>query len=218
MAFVRVGLSLGGFSIEPAVEILVPAVFVAKAPPRGYWRPVFFSDYFSSSRLEVTLFLSFFINDIAEKARVARLEQEEARRLEAGMQVVLFRDPAPIDEWIRTRLSRFACQRLAPYCGAVPATLRPGLRPAVFTKTCTRAVRAVFSSSSESGDSFSEGDEWSDDDSSCLTPPGQASLGYAALFFFPELDVSYMWGYEYTLAKELFLSEQYGVEFARDEY
>ncbi|KAA8563655.1 hypothetical protein MFRU_052g00350 [Monilinia fructicola] len=225
MAFLQPGLSLGGYKIERNVEICIPAAFVAPAPLRGYWRPEFISDYFSYRRLAVTRHLNWWINDIVSRAR---LEQEATRSAE-GMQVVLWQDPAPIEEWIHDAVSvRPAGQadaalessrRPAPYCGEVPGTLRPGLRPAIFSKTCICAVQSVFSSPEDFETSSVEGkDGRFGDEPPFLAPPGQESLVYRGLFLFPELDVPYMWGTEYRRARDQFLSEMYGIDLEADVF
>ncbi|QSZ37818.1 hypothetical protein DSL72_008918 [Monilinia vaccinii-corymbosi] len=225
MAYLQPGLSLGGYAIERSVEICIPAICAEPAPLRGWWRPEFISDYYSTRRLAVTRHLNWWINDVVSRVR---LEQETPRSAE-GTQVVLWKDPAPIEAWIHDTVSvRPASQadaasepsrRPAPYRGEVPGTLRPGLRSAVFSKICSCAVQAAFSSvEGLEGPSVQAKNGPFGDEPPFLTPPGQESSVYRGLFLFPELDVRYMWGEEYNRAKDQFLSAMYGIDLLAEEF
>ncbi|KAF7865774.1 hypothetical protein EAF04_005939 [Stromatinia cepivora] len=196
-----------------AVELCIPMVFVED---RKHWRPEFVSDYFSFRRLAVTRYINWVINDVATRARPEHLD--EAPLLAEGKQVILWRDPAPIEEWIHVEVSVRPAEKAfsrhsVPFCGEVPGTLRPGLRRAIFSKACRRGVPAVFGSLEGISMSSVEGQS---DSCTCeplfSNPPSRESLVRRGILFFPELDVPYAWGEEYKRAKERFLSEVYGID------
>ncbi|APA15350.1 hypothetical protein sscle_14g101200 [Sclerotinia sclerotiorum 1980 UF-70] len=198
------------------LKLCIPTVLVEG---RNYWRLEFVSDYFPSRRLAVTRYVSWMINDAATRARPEH--PDEVPLLAEGMQVILWRDPAPLEEWIQSQVSVRPAEKAfsrhsVPFCGEVPGTLRPGLRRAIFSKVCRRGVPAVFGSLE--GISMSSVKE---EGGCCIckplfsTPPSRESLVSCSIFFFPELDVSYAWSSEYKRAKERFLAEAYGIDLLR---
>ncbi|CAD6448420.1 47526c3b-0265-4c37-8b86-90299f9b52d8 [Sclerotinia trifoliorum] len=195
------------------LEFCIPTVLVEG---RNYWRREFVSDYFSSRRLAVTRWINWMINDAATRARPGH--PDEVPLLAEGMQVIPWRDPAPLEERIQSQVSVRPAEKAfsrhsVPFCGEVPGTLRPGLRRAIFSKACRRGVPAVFGSLEGISMSSVEGQS---DSSKCeplfSTPPSRESSVSCGILFFPELDVPYAWGSEYKRAKERFLAEAYGID------
>ncbi|KAF7886680.1 uncharacterized protein EAF02_003327 [Botrytis sinoallii] len=212
MAFLQPGFCHYGPSTR-AVELCIPSFCVAD---EKVWRPEFVSDYFSTRRLAVTRYINWLINDVAARARLEHAE--EASLLEAPTQVIKWSDPVPIEEWIRATASvrpagRAVSRHSVSSRGGVTGILRPGLRQAIFSKSCQSVVPVVFSSLEDASVASAEGQSGRcSGEPPFSNAPDPKSLVRRGLLFFPELDVRYMWGDEYKRAKARFLLEVYGID------